>query len=608
VALSLLYAELEEDHCERMAFENALPEVLPELPDWMVELDRRTPPMEPPTCGCCGRPEHLYDEAEPSAPSAQVEEGFWATPGVTGLDDAPAPVQPIVGELMQQLVALGEQIAAVDPSALDPGQALGEAAALTGLQHTIRTAQLSRTKDISDRRLFEHLGYRSPAAWQRDTAPDTPRSERTLSRRLGALPHLRGALYERQVSFGAANQVGKALAELNPHLDQSDGLIDGLPGDQVIAEVCSGALDLIAEHHFGLSADKPEQAALLTRLDERLGQIALSPTSQLDRVEQLLVLLATELPADKLSGVLEHVRLQLLPSVLELQERDAQHSRDLKLKPNSNGTWDLRATLTSEVGEQLFTALASEARRDPANPTDTHAREAAADAAQAAAEAAANGEAFDEVQSGLLHETNPWEARPLGSDADEPIRPRSRGQRLQDALGRLLTRYLTEGMGGVSSKIPVQITAVVNERTLRGAPGAPPARGGTGRPLARSLIQRLWCDARVTPLLMSDGWIPLAVQHSQRTTTAVENKALRVQFGNRCPGIGCCTGQPDPLTPLVPHHVDMFSTTGITSISTTLPCCENLHRDIHLGQLVGKIIRLRDGSFISEDGYLHTAD
>jgi hypothetical protein len=543
------------------------------------------------------------------APSGPVEEDFWAVPGVTGLDTAPGPVQPTVGQLVQRFVALGEQIAAVDASSLEPGQALGEAAALTGVQHTIRAAQLSRAQDIGERQLYQHLGYRGVGAWQRDTAPDTPRSERTLSRRLGALPHLRAALHEQQVSFGAANQVGKAIADLNVHLDRPDGLIDDLPGDQVLAEVCAGALDLIGEHHMGLSSDKPEQAALLARLDARLGQIALSPTSQLDRVEQLLVLLATELPADKLSGVVEHVRLQLLPSVLEMQERDAQHSRDVTLKPNRDGTWDLKATLTPEVGEQLFTALASEARRDPANRQDTHARdtarEAAADAAQAAAEAAANGESFDEVQSGLLHETNPWEDRPLGSDpTDEPLRPRSRGQRLHDALGRLLTRYLSEGMGGVSSKIPVQTSTVVNERTLRGAPGAPPARGGSGRPLARSLIQRWLCDARLTPILMSDGWIPLAVQHSQRTTTAVENKALRVQFGNRCPGIGCCTGQPDPLTPLVPHHVDLFSTTGITSIRTTLPCCEVLHRDIHLG---GRIIRLRNGSFISEDGFLHPA-
>ena len=104
---------------------------------------------------------------------------------------------------------------------------------------------------------------------------------------------------------------------------------------------------------------------------------------------------------------------------------------------------------------------------------------------------------------------------------------------------------------------------------------------------------------------MSDGWVPLGVMHSQRTITGIETKAVRVQFGNRCPGIGCCTGQPDPLTPLIPHHVEMFSVTGTTSLFATLPCCEHLHADIHLGK---KVIRLRDGSFISEEGYLHTTE
>jgi hypothetical protein len=560
------------------------------------------------------------------------DEAGWAIPGVTGLDTAATPVVPRVSDLVASFVALSEHVAAVEPSELDAALALGDAQALVEVTHTIRGTLMRRSQDVNERRLFEHLGYRSLPAWQRDTAPDTPRSERTLSRRLGALPHLRAALTEQRVSFTAANQVGKTIADLSTHLDRQDGLIDQLPGDEVLAGMCAGVLELIAQHHGGLSSDDPKQAALLASLDERLGAIALSPTSQLDRAEQLLVLVATELPADRLGGALEQITLQLLPSRLERQEREAQRQRSLRLKPNPDRTWDLRATLTPEVGEQLFTALAAEARRDPANPVDTHARAALRDAArdpeayaealaaqaavdttaaQAASDAAAAGSEhslddvgrFDEAESGLLTETDPWDARPLSSsvDAGEAPSPRTRGQRLHDAAGRMLSRYLAQGLGGTSNKIPVQVSALISERTIVGAPGAPPARGGSGRPLAASLVRRWWCDANVTALLMSDGMIPLGLVHQQRTLTAVETKAITAQFGQRCPGIGCCSGEPDPLTPLIPHHIEMFSTNGQTSLGLTAWICEVLHQDIHLGK---KTVRLRDGRLLDENGFL----
>jgi hypothetical protein len=90
--------------------------------------------------------------------------------------------------------------------------------------------------------------------------------------------------------------------------------------------------------------------------------------------------------------------------------------------------------------------------------------------------------------------------------------------------------------------------------------------------------------------------------HTERTLTARERQALGVQWDHRCAGTDCCPPTPHPLTRLVPHHVNTYASNGgLTSLGETIPCCERLHQDIHLG---GKTLRLRDGRLINENGYL----
>lgn len=550
--------------------------VVPEVPEWLFEAPLS---VEEPRCDC-GRA---------CPPSAPLEEApvRWAVPGLWG--DEPVQVVPSVGELVGRLQQLTVLLADVDPSTLTPDRALGEAAALSEVQHAVRVLQLGRTEDVTDRELYEHLGFRSLAAWQRTTAPDAPASDRTLARRLADLPCLSRALDERRVSFTAAGQVGAAMSKVRTQLDCHDGLIDGLPGDEVVTAVATNVLDLVCADRFGLEhrADKdPEQAAFLVALEGAVAAIVSCGGSQAERVERSMVLLAEHLPARALSGALEELVLQLVPSRLEEREKSAQDKRAVSLKPNGDGTWDLQATLTPESGEQLHTILAAEARRDPANPLDTHTRE----------QARAAGE-----------DPQAWEERTQREygegfmpDAEQLV-PRSRSKRLHDAFARLLTRYLEGGLGGVSGKVPVQITTTLSTRTIDGAPGAPPARGASGQPLARSLLRRWWCDAQITVLLMSRGWKPLGVVHSGRTITGTELRAVRVQFGNRCPGIDCCPGRPDPLIPLVPHHVKLYSVHGSTSTDETLLVCDRLHQDLHVGK---RTVRLRDGRLIDENGYV----
>lgn len=164
----------------------------------------------------------------------------------------------------------------------------------------------------------------------------------------------------------------------------------------------------------------------------------------------------------------------------------------------------------------------------------------------------------------------------------------------------MLTRYLEHGLGGTAGKVPVQVYVTLTEHTLTGAPGAPPPRTDSGRLIPRGLVRRRWCDADVTAFVLSLGGKALRVVHSQRTVTAQERRALAVEGGDRCAGDGCCSGQPDLLTTIRPHHVLGYAEDQVTCLDETLPVCEVLHRDLHEGH---RTVRLRDGRYVNEHGF-----
>jgi hypothetical protein len=552
--------------------------VLPEVPE---ELLAGSASWEEPRCDCGCAALHALDSPE-LVPSPEPVR--WAVPGVWGEHEPEVPsVGPEVAELLAQVQRLGE----VDPSLLSPGQALGEAEALQRIAQQLRVQQLARTADVTDRRLYAESGFRSTASWLRTVAPDADTTDQRLARRLPSLTCLRNALRAGQVSITAGRKVSGAMHKVRPYLDRPDGLIDGLPGEEVVAAMVGNVTDQVCRDRFGLSTDDPRDAGLIAELEEATAAILATGGSQADRVEAAMVLLAQHITPRSLAGALEDLVLAVVPSLLEEKERSAQDKRAFSLTPNADGTWHAEGTLTAECGERLHTALGAEARRDPANPVDTALREQH--------RAAGGTDAFDEELPA------PWERRAFG-EPDVELVPRSRSKRLHDALNQLLERYLSTGLGGVHGKVPVQMTVTLTARTVEGAPGAPPGRGASGRPLARSLLRRLWCDSHVTAMLMSSGWKPLGIVHSARTVTGTELKALTAQFDNRCAGDGCCPGTPDPLIPLVPHHVKQHAVYGRTSIDETILACPTLHHDLHTGK---RTVRLRDGRLLNEDGYLH---
>jgi hypothetical protein len=561
------------------------PELLAEVPDWL----REAPPTvdEPHRCACDQAGCDVPDETDALLP----EPVRWAVPGMWGERE---PERPFVGALVSELQEGVRRLAEVEPTLLSPGQALGEAQALLALAQQLRVQQLARIDDVADRRLFAEAGFRSTASWMRTVAPDADTADRTLARRLPSLPCLRDALRTSRVSITAGRKVSTAMQKVRHYLDCPDGLVDGLPGEEVVAAIVGNVIDQVCRDRFGLSSDDPSQAALLLELQEATTAISSSGGSQVARVEAAMVLLAQHMTPKSLTGALEDLVLAVVPSLLEDREKSAQDKRAFSLKPNPDGTWHAEGTLTPECGERLHSALAAEARRDPANPVDTALREQERDAL-AAAEGRDRFTHPDPVPD--------WERMALleAGDADPHLVPRSPSKRLHDAFDRLLERYLSTGLGGVHGKVPVQMAVTIGARTVEGAPGAPPGHGASGRPLARSLLRRLWCDAHVTALLMSSGWKPLGVVHSARTITGTELKAVTVQFDNRCAGDGCCPGTPDPLTPLVPHHVKQHAVYSRTSIDETVLACPTLHHDLHSGK---RTVRLRDGRLLSEEGWV----
>jgi hypothetical protein len=114
------------------------------------------------------------------------------------------------------------------------------------------------------------------------------------------------------------------------------------------------------------------------------------------------------------------------------------------------------------------------------------------------------------------------------------------------------------------------------------------------------MIRRWWCDSGITAFILNQGGKALRAAHGGRTLSAVERRAVLIEHGNRCAGIGCCSPT-DPTVALRPHHSRRYADDGVTSLEETVLACDVLHQDIHEG---GKTVRLRDGRYLNEQGWV----
>ena len=536
------------------------------IPAWVLE---QHPVLDRSGCAC-------------EVPLEPAAEPGWAIPGVTGLSREPVrlpPVSPTVAAVQSAI----QRLCATDPAGLPAAQALADSEAMLALEQQLRVHGVRRIADVAARGLHELVGYRSARTWLRDQRPDGDTSDASLGQALRGFPVLTRSVTDGRCSLASAKKVVHALQRCGRHVDRLNGLIDRQPAADVIPAVVGHVVDLVAAHLLGVEDDDPR----LLRLQQQVAAILVAGGTELTQLEAAFALLAQELPTRHLSANLEELVLAVVPALLD---KAAEHGRDtaglrLTLKGDGSG-WHLQGDLDLECGERLYVALGAEAARDPRNPADT----------QAWADARADGTAGTDG--------NAWvDSANLLAGLDPELRPRSKRRRLHDALNGLLGRHLDTGLAGTAGKMPVQINVTLPEATVTGAPGARPARGDSGALLPRSLVRRWWCDARVTGYVLGLGGKALRTVHAQRTLTGRERKALAIETGARCAGIGCCPDKPDPLVVLRPHHARRYADDGSTSLDETLPVCDTLHHDLHEG---GKTVRLRDGRYLNEQGFTPT--
>lgn len=518
--------------------------------------------------GMTERLQFLFDEAP-----AEV----WATPGVTGTSPAPVTPSPVLVELARAV----ERLAIIDPTLQSPEQSLADTEALLAIQRQLRVTTMRRLADVQARELVTLSHHRSTRSWMQEHHPDGDARDAKLGLSLRQFPVLDDSLETLPVT--SARKVLAALGQCRPHVDERDGLIDGLPGNAVIAAVVGNVVDLVARERCGMEDDDP----LLAQLQAQTAQILAEGGSEMTRLEKAFTLLAQHVAPAFLAGRLEELVLAVVPSILEDRADNARTGLDLRLKKDGSG-WQLNGELDLECGERLSTALAAEAAKDPRNVDDTAAAQELRD------------QGIDPYSDGLAG------TKALVGPFDGPQRalPRDRKKRLHDALNRMLGRYLEHGLGGTKGKTPVQVNVTLTDRAVTGEPGALPARADSGAFVPRSLVRRWWCDSLVTAFVLSRGGKALRTVHSQRLLTGRERRALLIEGGGRCATVGCCPGRPDPLLELHAHHVDAFAKSGMTALAESVPLCDTSHFDVHHGRTV----RLRDGRLLREEGWVTEDD
>jgi hypothetical protein len=200
---------------------------------------------------------------------------------------------------------------------------VAEAQVLLQQLEVLRSVVLTRIADVDLRSLHTVADAPSTSSWLDAQHTSLTRGEVAFARRLAAFPALAAAVEAGRLSVTGAGRVAAALVKARPHLDRPDGLVDGQPGEQTItAVVVDGVLTAVCQAQAGLPDDDPRLTDLLTRLRA----IATRSSSQLDRLTDALLLLATHVEPAQLPGALGLLLDALLPNELE---RRAEQAHDL---------------------------------------------------------------------------------------------------------------------------------------------------------------------------------------------------------------------------------------------------------------------------------------
>jgi hypothetical protein len=281
-------------------------------------------------------------------------------------------VAPVLSPDVRALIAAMEAVCAATPAEVPGPVALEEARALLRAKEQLEVHLLSRVRDVEVRQLHEYDAMPSVGSWVEVQTSSVTRRHVSLARRLDRLPAVRRELEFGRLSILGAQRIGVAIDKVRGFLDSKDGLIGGLPaGDVLDGVVLRGVPQLFGEAHGGLAEDDVRVRGLM----RDLVAIQSSATSQVARVEEAFVALATRIEPSFLPGGLEQLVDALLPHKLEKLTEEAHARRGLALAPKDDGSgWRLEADLDNEAGELLHTAMSAAMATDPDNVADTALR------------------------------------------------------------------------------------------------------------------------------------------------------------------------------------------------------------------------------------------
>ncbi|EOM77033.1 HNH endonuclease [Rhodococcus rhodnii] len=164
---------------------------------------------------------------------------------------------------------------------------------------------------------------------------------------------------------------------------------------------------------------------------------------------------------------------------------------------------------------------------------------------------------------------------------------RTPSKRRADALVEVCNSFLASGAAGFEGGERPHVTLIVDDRDLRSPEG--PVAETVADTLTRDLPWTHWgttlsprtsralaCDAQVTPVLVGDRGVPLAMGRTHRLVTPAQRRALTVR-DKGCAFPGC--GAPSPWCDA--HHVIHWADGGSTDLDNLVLLCGHHHRHLH---------------------------
>jgi hypothetical protein len=159
---------------------------------------------------------------------------------------------------------------------------------------------------------------------------------------------------------------------------------------------------------------------------------------------------------------------------------------------------------------------------------------------------------------------------------------RTPAQRRCDAFVEICRRTLDRGEVRQSGGRRPHLMLTADLATLQGQPGSRAAELDWGQPIPRETLERLSCDAAITPVLVDGQGDPLSVGRTTRVISAPLRRALEIRDkGCRWPSPRRCGEQ---VSWTDGHHFVPWLSGGETTLSNTVLICRRHHRMVHEGR------------------------